>query len=340
MRRSLVDALLCTWGERLFYPKVSKYGRATEDLPVAAPGRIGGEQVRARLRALVQRAPEVVVKVAGGGRGMRAIRQHLCYISRRGALALEDERGEQALGAQAWKDLAEEWRLAGAEIPWRSERREALQLMLSMPPGADPWEFLAVARDFAREEFAHNKFAMALHEPSTDPRSTRAHVHLVVRKQGWDGRRLHPERADLMRWRQDFAERLRQRGIAASASRRQWRGEPYRADTPWYRYVHRLERAPRSARPAEVVGPGQIAVLQAWRELARALARSEDEQDRVLAAQTLDFVRAMPLVAGRKALLRERGPAPLPRSAQRPAAEREDRRMPESARRRERSLTR
>ncbi|SPE25144.1 Type IV secretory pathway, VirD2 component (Relaxase) [Burkholderiales bacterium] len=334
MRRALVDAALGMWGERLFYPKGRKYGSAAQGLRIGMPGLLCGEQVRARLRALVQRAPEVVVKVAGGGRGMRAISEHLCYISRRGALALEDERGELALGPQALKDLGQEWRLAGAEIPWLSQRREAFQLMLSMPPATDPWAVLGAARDFARGEFTRNKFAMVLHEPSTDPRSTRAHVHLVVRAQGRDGQRLRPYMADLTRWRQAFAERLMERGIAASATWRQSRGEPYRAGTPWYHYVHQQECAPWSARLGQVSVATQVAVLQAWREVASALARSEDEQDRTLAAQTLDFVRAMPLVAAREALLQQREPSHLRPSVQQPAAERGRPQSPEPARHR------
>jgi hypothetical protein len=43
---------------------------------------------------VVRRAPQVMVKVTGGGRGMKAIAAHFRYISKNGRLDIEDERGE------------------------------------------------------------------------------------------------------------------------------------------------------------------------------------------------------------------------------------------------------
>lgn len=47
-----------------------------------------------RIRAtVVHRAPQVMVKVTGGGRGMGAIAAHLRYIAKAGRLPIEDDRG-------------------------------------------------------------------------------------------------------------------------------------------------------------------------------------------------------------------------------------------------------
>lgn len=79
-----------------------------------------------------------MVKVTGGGRGMGAIAAHLRYISKHGRLAFEDDRGVVREGKEAVHDLVDQWRFGGSRIPERSERREAYNIMLSMPKGTDP----------------------------------------------------------------------------------------------------------------------------------------------------------------------------------------------------------
>ena len=55
--------------------------------------------IRKRIEAtVVRRAPQVMVKVTGGGRGMKAIAAHFRYISKNGRLDIEDERGETMRG--------------------------------------------------------------------------------------------------------------------------------------------------------------------------------------------------------------------------------------------------
>jgi len=72
-----IDGILITWGDRLFYPgnrvvKVKPQPRLSGD---AASRRAAA--IRKRIEAtVVRRAPQVMVKVTGGGRGMRAIAAH------------------------------------------------------------------------------------------------------------------------------------------------------------------------------------------------------------------------------------------------------------------------
>ena len=55
-----------------------------------------------------------------------------------------------------------------------------------------PWN-LAALKAFAREKFgAKHRYAMALHTHQQHP-----HVHLVVKAEGHDGRRLHIDKARL-----------------------------------------------------------------------------------------------------------------------------------------------
>ena len=61
---------------------------------------------------------------------------------------------------------------------------------------------------------------MALHDDQANP-----HVHIRVRAESRHGERLNPRKADLQRWRETFAEKLRGWGIDAEATRRATRGQ-------------------------------------------------------------------------------------------------------------------
>jgi len=54
-------------------------------------------------------ATQVMVKITGGGRGMKAIAAHFRYISKNGRLDIEDERGETMRGKDTLHDLADDW---------------------------------------------------------------------------------------------------------------------------------------------------------------------------------------------------------------------------------------
>jgi hypothetical protein len=86
-----VDGVLVQWGDRLFYP-----GNRIVRSPSAQNlyGGVGrrAAAIRRHIRATVRRAPQVMVKLTGGGRGMRAIAAHFAYITRNGKLEIEDDR--------------------------------------------------------------------------------------------------------------------------------------------------------------------------------------------------------------------------------------------------------
>src|SRR5450631_1293025 len=216
--------ILEQYGEQLLRPGLRRYGQPGKDPRKGCLAPLSGQEIRAGLRAIVRGTPEVMVKVTGGGRGMGAIKAHMSYISRHGELTLENRDGFLLNGKEDLDLLVDEWRYGGAFIPEVLHRREAIHLLFSMPPGADAQAVYNAARAFAREEFARHKYALVLHDPTSDPDSHRPHVHMIVRAQSWDTRRLNPKKADLARWRQVFADRLMERGVAASATRRQTRG--------------------------------------------------------------------------------------------------------------------
>jgi hypothetical protein len=292
-----VDGILVQWGDRLFYPSnrivrnpaPRLTGTALHERAVALRQRIAFTVVR--------RAPQVMVKVTGGGRGMAAIAAHLRYITNGGRLPFEDDRGVVREGKEAVRDVADQWRRAGSRIPETSARREAFNVMLSMPAGTDSRIVKQAAREFAKAELANHRYVMVLHTHQANP-----HVHISVRAEGRDGSRLNPRKEDLRRWREAFAERLRGWGVEAEASSQATRGTRHRNERVWEGKTAGACSRPREGRTT-VATPSRDRALRAWYEIGRALAASPDASDRKLSDAIVRFVREAPAM---RDILRER----------------------------------
>ena len=295
-----IDGVLITWGDRLFYP-------GNRVVKVKPQPKLNGDSARQRAAAIrerieatvVRRAPQVMVKVTGGGRGMKAIAAHFRYISKNGRLDIEDERGETMRGKDAPPELADDWRFGGTlidDIAEAGQRREAFNIMLSMPRGTDPLTVQRAAREFAQIELADHKYVMVLHDHQANP-----HMHISVRAESKHGKRLNPRKADLHRWRETFAEKLRGHGIEAEATRQATRGRSRNYDPLW-RIKAREDGRLRTSRPATNLSSNAMAArasaVDAWREISRALAASGDRSDRDLAQSVARYVGEMPVLAG------------------------------------------
>lgn len=190
-----------------------------------------------RMEASFSGASEVMVKITGGGRDAGGVQAHMAYIDRHGKLALETDRGEVLEGKGVAKELVNDWGLGYGAAPGaphsrrkivdgdaREGPRQALNIILSMPPGTPPTKVLLAAQKFARENFANQyRYAMALHDETVHGKHP--HVHLVVKAEHeYGGKRLNPRKADLKRWREQFADYMNEQGVAATATRRQDRG--------------------------------------------------------------------------------------------------------------------
>ena len=66
-----------------------------------------------------------------------------------------------------------------------------------------------------------------------DDHQANPHVHLTVKAESKHGKRLNPRKADLRRWREVFAEQLRERGIDAEATRQVARGRDPNREELW-----------------------------------------------------------------------------------------------------------
>ena len=301
-QKRIADNMLQEWGTRLFHGMPAK-GKKTKGgtLIVAAAGAVSlmtANTVRGFVRSAVQpRAKQVVVKISGGGKGMTAVAAHFRYIARQGkpevggrglSLELEDERGNKLTGANAIKDLQYDWRMAGSYIPDESHRKEAFNIVLSMPAGTDAKLVLDSVRAFAKETFEGHKYVFVLHDDTDSP-----HVHLAVRAERNDGHRLNPRKANLQQWRERFAARLQDRGISAVATRASTRGVTTAPRRLWQARVGSDGRgrvqSPRARSPDSVKSARRDA-LAAWEQIATALVQSPEKLDQALALDVVQYV--------------------------------------------------
>jgi HAMP domain-containing protein len=211
-------------GERNSTLDVVSYGRRGSGRPV----RFTLEQI-AQIARTVHRAPEVMVKVSGSSNTTKGVAAHFQYIGRRGELEIETDDGERLMGKEVAAQLVDDWDLDldALRDNWDSMERGGRRnpklvhnIILSMPSKTPPARLLAASRDFAREEFAlKHRYAMVFHTDQAHP-----HVHLVVSAHNSDGGRLNIQKADLRRWREQFARHLGNHGLEANATPAQIRG--------------------------------------------------------------------------------------------------------------------
>lgn len=271
------------------------------------------EQIRRTVRG---RTPEVMVKVTGGGKKLRAVAAHFSYVSQHGELEIETDRGERVT-EDGQKALLEGWHLDLSAGLYRGPHgtkafarpvKLVHNIVLSMPSPTPPERVLAAARVFAREKFgAQHRYAMVLHTHQHHP-----HVHLVVKAEREDGKgRLYINKAMLREWRQDFAQEMRRQGIPANATPRSVRGQTKRATKDaFYRTQARGESYALRERLDDIVhglsktnpapDPGRAelletrkAIIQGWNAVADKL---EAQGEIVLGGNVRYFAMHLPPV--------------------------------------------
>ena len=255
---------------------------------------------------------------------MKHIKAHMDYISRNGDVEIEDENGDIHQGMEAVRDVRDAWAKGKIGIPYEGEKRkEAFNIVLSMPPGTDRQAVKDAARAFAKEQFGNHQYVFAAHDDEKHP-----HVHLAVKAVGHDGIRLNPRKGDLQFWREQFAEKLRDQGIEANATPRRARGIVQKAEKQAVRHIDaefeqgkrkepaRVTKAQKRDAEAEATtgkkrtNPAQdkISVARkdtqkAYGQIARALVTGEAEEKQI----ALDIVRLVqtmpPVVTKHEALV-------------------------------------
>ncbi|MFU0506241.1 relaxase/mobilization nuclease domain-containing protein [Pseudaminobacter sp. NGMCC 1.201702] len=95
------------------------------------------------------------------------------------------------------------------------ERRNAYHLLFSARAGTDANAVMAAARAVLEERAPGYKFVLAHHKDTKH-----VHIHAMVQARSADGERLKFYKPDLAAWRETFAEKARENGIAMVATRR------------------------------------------------------------------------------------------------------------------------
>ena len=299
------------------------------------PGGIKGQDVRlgngdkpkaslspsakARLRRIVNKTPEAMVKLTGRSRGGAGhLKAHLDYITRNGKIQAETQDGERITDRARLRDLHDDWIMTNAAEQRGRPLPNAAQsvgLILSMPPGSPADRVEAAARTWARDTLGGKyDWIMARHDDTGHP-----HVHITVRAVGYDGKRLAPGPADLQQWRERFAAELRRLGVEAEATPRQARGiirkrpseqihemerrgiEP-NVRRPQKERVERDAHAPSPSQPSgwsRDIQTRQEKIRRAYLGHADELAQGDDA-DRQLARDIRRFVADMPVPLTRR----------------------------------------
>lgn len=191
------------------------------------------------IKSVINKSPEVVVKITGKSNGLKTLKNHLDYISRNGQLELKDERDLTISGRPELKGSIERLRKLNI-IPEEGTKREYLHVLFSMPSNTPEAQFKAAVEKFCKEEFSNRRYFMALHN---DTDHTHMHVAVGTRDKdslsivGLNEERLSPRKNDLFRWRQGFADKLRENGIDAAASERRHRFNYRKAENATVRQI-------------------------------------------------------------------------------------------------------
>lgn len=282
-------------------------------LSIHSGGRLGPGPCRPfspaeiqQIARTVRRTPEVMLKVTGGGTKVGAVAAHFDYISRHGELEIETDDGANAQGRDDQKEMLKNWHLDLTAAHYRRPRRgqEArdpkmvYNIVLSMPAPTPPEKVLAASRKFARERFgARHRYAMVLHTDQANP-----HVHLVVKAEDEQGRRFHVDKEMLRHWREDFAQLMREQGVAANATSRLIRGRDNpRTKNSLYHVRREGDASRRTATglPPSGVSKERLLSMRKWVMAHwRVIASSLDEQGEIqLAGDVRYFAQQLPVLS-------------------------------------------
>jgi type IV secretion system T-DNA border endonuclease VirD2 len=293
-----------TWQGSAAKPK----GKDKRSIPTEKRSEAG---TKAQLARTANRTPEVMLRVSGGGKTTQHVKDHMDYVTRNGKLEATDNQGDKVLGKQAVADLHSSWNLDLSN--GQGKYKQAFNVVLSMPAGTDPGQLLAAVQNFAREELGNHKYMMVLHTRETDPHKDapeHPHVHLIIKAEDRDRQRLNIRKDTLQAWRESFAEKLRDQGIEANATRRYERGVSQKSKSPAEHQIGKRKgkSTALASRFAEAgvelqrgdtgQKPWELAMAARRRDVARELAASatklRQEGDIALAASVDRFAQNLP----------------------------------------------
>src|SRR5690606_4887600 len=158
--------------------------------------------------------------------------------SRNGQIEVENQDGFIFRGQKdIRKGVLESWQALG--VPEKSKRREAINLVLSMPPGTNPEAVRLAAKAFAQEQFDGHQYAFAQHLDEAHP-----HVNLCVMMKNELGQYMNPRKGELFEWRLRFADKMREQGVECAATRRVHRGITQKSEHSTLRHMRKRGQVP------------------------------------------------------------------------------------------------
>jgi hypothetical protein len=248
---------------------------------------------RVRLRPTERAMSEVAGSVAqalGRSVAIRAATFHHGEPETLKALARLAHGGERAIATDAGLVLrAQDERLSLAQ-GWRRfmasrQTRDTMHLIVSSRPGTDRAAFVAATRSWLKDTFGRHEYLFTVHD-----NTAHTHVHaLIVMRTRDRYERLKTSPAVLQAWRERFAERAREQGIAMFAERRLAQGQA--RPTSWGR-GERAERSPAPHVPERETEAGLMAAAQAeWVRTLRTIEMAHAREPGAEAAK--DYARGV-----------------------------------------------
>lgn len=298
-----------------------------KSIPVSLVGssRLTGS-AKAKLKRVISKAPEVMVKVSGRTQSSDHLKEHMNYITRNGKVEAETDYGLMK-GKEAVGDLHSDWSDDAIIYEGQHQVRKAalsVNLVLSMPAGTDRDAFRNAVRDFVDVEIRPRvDTIVAFHDDTEHP-----HAHVTVRGRQHNGRVFNPGKGVLERYRERFASALRFRGIEAEATPRFTRGRTLKADRQSLRHMKGRGQLPstdaqtidETYRERQAMKHGEVIKEKPWEKKVREqqqglkvvyeaaskeLAASNHKDDQLLARQIQRFVRDLPKPVFKRDLYRE-----------------------------------
>ncbi|MES9903232.1 MAG: relaxase/mobilization nuclease domain-containing protein [Sedimenticola sp.] len=191
-----------------------------DDLDLDKAGSIVSSKIRdqksmsrKQMLIIAERLPQAMMKVTSYQSGTTRVMATISYISRDSELLMESEDGFVFTSAEEVEETIEGWSI---DFQNRHNSRDTMHMILSTPEGSDRISTHRAIRSFSSEMFSRNhSYMFAIHNDTKHP-----HGHLIVKMRGHDGEQLTTLKSDLIRWREVFAEKCREQGIAVDASKR------------------------------------------------------------------------------------------------------------------------
>jgi hypothetical protein len=246
------------------------------------------------VRRLVDAGVSAEVRVLGAAVSEKSGRYFLEKFLRT-EKAITTSEGDAVRRGSGVKDRADGiWRDWSSHIR-TVEPRNAFHVIFSARAGTDPKAMTRAVRDFLSEQVAGHRWITA-HHPDTG----HVHLHAMISARDDVGKALRLTKPELYEWRERFAAKAREQGIAMVATRRadvaatrpysqaqagayeRGRQDPRYLKTP--AVTNRVERKRAGVVDRASLTNGNLALAPKWQATASALKRAGAEPSVIAAA--------------------------------------------------------